>query len=164
MVFKLLREADFFGNYWFSDLNLGANMGQKGCTPFGAPPPLFRSLVFFGLLAPPGPNLARIWSQLSLNLAPGWWTAVVRFMSCINIHVRLIFIMQQHFDLNIFGSVYWFWQSAQVASYVWTASLFVLVVLLILSIVVDVLVVVLLLCGVVCMLSFYLVEGTATYN
>ena len=31
MVFKLLREADFFGNYRFSDLNLGANMGQKTC-------------------------------------------------------------------------------------------------------------------------------------
>ena len=29
MVFKLLREAVFFGNYRFSDLNLGANMGQK---------------------------------------------------------------------------------------------------------------------------------------
>ena len=85
-------------------------------------------------------------------------------MSCSNIHVRLIFIKQQHFDFNFFESVYWFSQSGQVASYVWTVPLFVLVVLLILSIVVDVLVVVLLLCGVVCMLSFSLVEGTATYN
>ena len=51
-------------------------------------------------------------------------TALVRLISCINIHVRLIFIMQQHFDLNIFGSAYWFLQSAQVASSVWTASFF----------------------------------------
>ena len=50
--------------------------------------------------------------------------ALVRLISCINFHVRLIFIMQPHFNLNIFGSAYCFLQSAQVASSVWTASFF----------------------------------------
>ena len=61
-------------------------------------------------------------------------------MFCSNIHVRLIFIKQQHFDFKFFRSVYWFLQFGQVASYIWTVPLFVLVVFLILSIVVDVLV------------------------